>query len=915
MKSLISEYFISDRIYLRLLNDDNRDKLFVEVNQPELVNKIFNPLINLGANSHRFFYKRFAILGDFRIGKTELGKYIIFKMRKQYSPENLISITINSERAQYKNIEEIDNWLYEQWLLQLKQVENPKFKENVFKILNNFEKERGYSHRDIKKDNYIDKLNLICEIYKEYKKINKKAKYIVEFDQANVIYKNEKDFIPFHQFWRNFQGFWENEKYFANLKILIFVIGHKRWEEFATLREPGGRGVFDILVPYDYWTNEDIYQMFKKRFEYALNPEYKDELKYFLPPGIVDFFRNKLGKINTVEYLDALFGENGYLIKFMRDFRKNKSKNENFLKFCEKYHQIEERDDTYYQDVERHFIKDTSSDYMNVFRYLSDNQDEPWFDEFFSLIDLIYDKGNIVFGSRLFNRNFEALEKDLISLKFSYNQKDNVIPEFTPPIFVDYNNDLTLDRQFREILSVISPDKRSSSRSIRLRKFIESKRIRKKDFLESKNGKEMKVLIKENQEISEDIFRIVQRWILNRYFGVIGEEKRITNDYLTPFWHIRDVLFRISQNYKGNSTNWALFDNDVRELSTFIIEESFPKNSPFLNYVDLSELSPKLISPTTSNIRLIKILNSILSNFLRKIKIFGEVLEEKNNRRKKMDKTDDVNPTDIYINNIIKKLKHECHLKETDIIQFLDQFETVDLKKAIAILFDNLLFKTIVDMAKDLIEEIKNSVDKYKNVNLVLFAETRLKSQDLWASIIPKYSDYKYKIVKTKDLLNSVIKTKTNQNSYYIFPDDIIGSGEQFINYFKKDLKQFYADIFKVKNKKPNIKFILIAGIGSVESKEKIFKEIPIIDEIRYRKTIREEDKAFSNHIIQDIGLRESLINFLKEKDPKYCFGRNNSQYLVVCQWNVPNNTIGCLWHKTENWTPLFKRISYRKSI
>lgn len=912
---MISEFFFPDRIYIRLLNDNNREKLFVEVNQSELTNKIFNPLINLNLNSHRFFYKRFAILGDFRIGKTELGTYIIFKMKKHFSPENLISIVINSDRAQYKNIEEINSWLYEQWLLQLQQVENKKFKEIVSGTLSNFEKERGYSHREIKKENYVDKLNLICKIYLKYKKVNKNIRYIVEFDQANVIYKHEKDFIPFHQFWRNFQGFWENEKYFASLRIFIFVIGHKRWEDFATLKEPGGRGVFDVLVPYDYWTNEDIYHMFKKRFEYALKPEYQNEITYFLPNGIVDFFKNKLGKINTVEYLDSLFGESGYLWKFMLDFKKNKRENKNFLKFCEKHHQVEERDDTYYQDVERHFIKDTSSDYMKVFRYLSDNQDEPWFDEFFKFIDIIYDRSKIVFGSKIFNKNFNTIKKDFISLKFSYNQKDNIIPELTPPIFVDYNNELMLDRQFRDILSVIPLDKRSPSRSIRLRKYIESKRLRRKDFLESKDGKEIEALLKENQELSEDIFRIIQKWVLNNYFGVLSESERIINDNLTPFWHIRDVLFRVAQYYKGNSTNWAAFDNDIRELGKFIIEDIFPKNSLVLNYIDLGNFTNEFLSPISSNIKLAKSLNSILSNLLRKIKIFDGVLENKNNRKNTRGTQRQEDSTDNFINNIVYKLKKECLLKETDIIQFFDQFPTKDLKKAIAILLDNMYFRTIDEMASDLIEEMKNCVENFNNVYLVIFEKTRLKSQDIYTKIIPKFSDFKFKVIKASQLLDTVAKLKTGNNYYFIFPDDIIGSGEQFIKYFNEDLGANVSKIFLIKSQKSNIKFIIIAGVGSLASKVRIIKEVPIIDEIRFRKTIREKEKAFSGHMLKDKELLDKLVKFLEEKDPQFCFGRNNSQFLVACQSNVPNNTIGCLWHKTKDWIPLFKRISYNKSV
>ncbi len=156
---------------------------------------------------------------------------------------------------------------------------------------------------------------------------------------------------------------------------------------------------------------------------------------------------------------------------------------------------------------------------------------------------------------------------------------------------------------------------------------------------------------------------------------------------------------------------------------------------------------------------------------------------------------------------------------------------------------------------------------------------------------------------------------KSNKIYYFIFPDDIIGSGEQFVKYFKEDLGKNLSKLFKIKSNKSNIKFILVAGVGSVESKERILKEIPVIDVIRFRKTIREEDRAFSNYKIKDKVLLEELVSFLKEKDPNFYCGRNDTQFLVVCQLNVPNNTIGCLWHKTKSWIPLFKRISYNKSL
>ncbi|GAH05774.1 unnamed protein product, partial [marine sediment metagenome] len=75
------------------------------------------------------------------------------------------------------------------------------------------------------------------------------AKFIIEFDQANII-ELETQFTPFYEFWRNFQGFWENDEYFSELPIFIFVIGHKSWTNFAALKDSIGRGVFDLWVNY-----------------------------------------------------------------------------------------------------------------------------------------------------------------------------------------------------------------------------------------------------------------------------------------------------------------------------------------------------------------------------------------------------------------------------------------------------------------------------------------------------------------------------------------------------------------------------------------------------------------------------------------------------------------------------------------
>lgn len=640
MKVILSEYFYPEKIYIDRMNDKNRNELFVEVDQPELMEKIFRPLYNVEDNSFRFFYKRVAILGDFKIGKTELGTYIIKKIEECYTFQNLISITINTEEARTKTTINIKSWIYREWLTKLRQVEHPGFKKVVLQILKDFKEERGYRCENINRKDFLDIIYLITKIYKEYLKINKKVKYIVEFDQANVIYKNEEDFTPFYQFWRNFQGFWEDENYFGNLRLFVFVIGHINWKDYAFIKDPRGEGIFDVLVQYKHWTNPDVYKMLEKRLKYALKPKYIEELSYFLPKGTVNFLRNKLGKINVYEYLKCYLGLDGYLRIFFKNFKINKKKYKDLLDFCKKVHQKTETDNTYFKEIERLFVDNLDSDYMQVFKYLSDHQDEPWFEELFTLIDKLFEEEIILFGSTFFNKILKNLDKDFLSLKFSYDFKNGSTPELMPPIFVDYERDLRLDRTFREILSAIPSDKRGGA-TIRLKKFIQSKRIMRRDFLESKDGEEMISLLEDNIVISEEIMKIFNVWVNKAYHGVITKKLEYDDKIRADFLSIQNRSFTIYQLYNGNSTRWALFDDKVRSLGIFIIDDLLPDNSQIKSYVELAEFKNEIKSSQASNLEITKILNGILSKLLEKVKIFDSVLKEKNKNQQKKEKSND----------------------------------------------------------------------------------------------------------------------------------------------------------------------------------------------------------------------------------------------------------------------------------
>lgn len=594
---IFSKYFYPDRIYIQKLSKDNRDTLFVKVNQPELILNIFDPLENLPEYDSHFFGKRFAILGGFKIGKTELGKYIIHKMELHYS--NCIALTINSKSAEYLSVKEIDDWIYTQWLDQLIEVENPEFKNIALKEIEKFKQERNYNPLDKSKKTFLHKIYLICRIYKNFLVIHPSAKFIVQFDQANVI-TDEAKFSPFYEFWRNFQGYWEDDNLFSELPIFVFVIGHKDWQNFAALKSTVGRGVFDRWVVYNYWNTIDIHQMFENRLRYAIRS--KNLLKYFLCSGIIDFFGTKLGDASTQEYFDTIFMN--YLQNFLSDFTKNKKEHKNFLNFCQRGSKWKKHEETYFQDVERIFSGTPASDYMPVFRYLSENQQEKWFNELFSLIQELYNKISIPFNSTGLKK-YKNLTYKFISDNFSYDPKDGMRPNYNPPLFHDYGGRLALDRSFKDSLHVI-PHSPKQGPVYRLKRFVNSDRIRHTVFNANIDEEPMKKYLNTIIDSANNIFYIVQKWVINEDFAIFN----LNNYDLIPFDKIRKYTFELNELYKGKNTNWANFDRISRDLVNILNDKIFSIDTEIIEY--LKELKNKALFPKSSNLSIIEPINSMI---------------------------------------------------------------------------------------------------------------------------------------------------------------------------------------------------------------------------------------------------------------------------------------------------------------
>jgi len=278
------------------------------------------------------------------------------------------------------------------------------------------------------------------------------------------------------------------------------------------------------------------------------------------------------------------------------------------------------------------------------------------------------------------------------------------------------------------------------------------------------------------------------------------------------------------------------------------------------------------------------------------------------------------------INELCEKIQQykEEKITSTNIRIFLEQFPDPILRK---LFLEKVLYRvkdyffTKDQMLRKLIEKVQSI--PYDEDDIILYfvlPEMWNKSQAFWSYIADKSNpdSIKSKIIKSVKTLRKILDKNSNKKIYVLFLDDVIGTGRQFIKFYKKDFENRIIKIGGETILRKNVKFYLIAGVLSKESIEYISSK-SIFDEksIIFVKIIRKSDKAFYEKLWNEEE-KEYLVklkNFLETKDNLNWDGwkkdpnkEQGLEYLVVLEWNTPNNSLGCLWHKTENWDPLFLR-------
>ncbi len=271
------------------------------------------------------------------------------------------------------------------------------------------------------------------------------------------------------------------------------------------------------------------------------------------------------------------------------------------------------------------------------------------------------------------------------------------------------------------------------------------------------------------------------------------------------------------------------------------------------------------------------------------------------------------------INSKIKKFKSESY-SPIRFKLFLEQFKDPEIRFNF---LKNILYRvkdyyyTFENMTQDLVKQIKTLPFRDDDeLIFIILNELNIKSQMFWTYFMQHYLDFissNIKIKKSNKIPKFLSKYTGEHRLFLIFIEDVIGTGRQFIKFYKND---FHNQYIKYKIQKNSLfKFYLVAGIGSEQS-YKYISENSILSEshIRYSRVIREKEKAFNKENWDNEEEMEEVKEFLKKIHPKRWGGYKKEdtdkglEYLVVLEWNTPNNTIGCLYKKNNKWNPLFLR-------
>lgn len=255
------------------------------------------------------------------------------------------------------------------------------------------------------------------------------------------------------------------------------------------------------------------------------------------------------------------------------------------------------------------------------------------------------------------------------------------------------------------------------------------------------------------------------------------------------------------------------------------------------------------------------------------------------------------------IEHLLPRLKYS--VLPLKLIRWLENFEENEVDLAIDLLsvFEYIPFNEFMFRLNHLLFEILKEIPSGEKIIIFPYGKVG-KSGTLVTYPLKKTSSFKRRennILLTHDLE----KLETlHQYKNIIFIDDFIGSGNTFIEEYKK--------IQRIKNWIDNNKiekFYLLATIIMEEGKLKIensFSEIKVHAEVRNK--IFENDKSPLKVFKNVLPLKTLAKKYGYSLSPASPFGYDDGQSLISFFHGTPDNTLPIIWVEDKKWKSIFPR-------
>jgi len=409
-----------------------------------------------------------------------------------------------------------------------------------------------------------------------------------------------------------------------------------------------------------------------------------------------------------------------------------------------------------------------------------------------------------------------------------------------------------------------------------------------------------------------DLFSLVIFWI---------QKKKIDNILKNLIQIINVLLNKLSKSVNRIKQKNEIINNYEEIILKSSIDEYY-KNSFITNIRELE----KIFEFKEENFKKIELM---LHTFL---KIVNEINENgKKDIQKRKEKN--IETEDQILKEVCKKIKkyRGKDIELSDFKLFLDQIKNfsndrehyLKLRKCMVLILKRIknYYFTFEDMSKLINDEIKRVLPPENTITYFgIFENSRNKSSAFWTYFINKINHNNINVYDVNKIIEELKSNPINNEICIIFIDDVIGTGKSFIKSYKKEFEQ---NVENIENYKKYVKLYLVTGIGSLESMDLISESTNLDkDRIRYSRIIRNKDKAFNENLWFDKEDLKLFKEFLEKLDPRHwdgwkLSGEKGIEYLVVMEWNTPNNTISCLWKNIpkKKWKAMFPRKYQRKKV